>query len=52
LKEEHRLSVFEKRVLRTVFVPEREENGSWRKVQNGELHGLSSSPYIVRGRDV
>jgi hypothetical protein len=30
LWEEHRLRVFEKRVLRKIFGPEREEDGSWR----------------------
>jgi hypothetical protein len=28
--------------------PKREENGSWRKLHNGELHRLYSSPSIVR----
>jgi hypothetical protein len=31
LKEEHRLKVFENRVLRKIFGPKREEDGSWRK---------------------
>jgi hypothetical protein len=30
LREEHRLRVFENRVLRRIFVPKREEDGSWR----------------------
>jgi hypothetical protein len=29
LKEEHRLRVFENRVLRRIFGPKREEDGSW-----------------------
>jgi hypothetical protein len=48
LREEHRLRVFENRVLRRIFGPEREENGSWRKLHNDELHSLYSSPNIVR----
>jgi hypothetical protein len=48
LGEEHRLRVFEKRVLRRIFKPEREEDGSWRKLRNDEFHGLYSSPNIVR----
>jgi hypothetical protein len=48
LREEHRLRVFENRVLRKIFVPEREEDGSWRKLHNDELHSLYSSPNIVR----
>jgi hypothetical protein len=47
LGEEHRLRVFENRVLRT-FGPKREEDGSWRKLHNDELHALYSSPNIVR----
>jgi hypothetical protein len=34
-------------VLR-VFGPKREEDGSWRKLHNDELHGLYSSPNIIR----
>jgi hypothetical protein len=48
LWEKHRLRVFEKRVLRRIFGPMREEDGSWRKLHNDELHGLYSSPNIVR----
>jgi hypothetical protein len=29
LREEHRLGVFEKRVLRKIFGPKREEDGLW-----------------------
>jgi hypothetical protein len=47
LREEHRLRVFGNRVLR-IFGPEREEDGSWRKLHNDELHSLYSSPNIVR----
>jgi hypothetical protein len=42
------LRVFENRVLRRIFGPKREEDGSWRKLHNYELHGLYSSPNIVR----
>jgi hypothetical protein len=48
LREEHRRRVFENRVLRRIFGPEREEDGSWRKLHNDELHSLYSSPNIVR----
>jgi hypothetical protein len=41
LREEHRLRVFENRVLRGIFGPKRDEvTGEWRKLQNGELHSL------------
>jgi hypothetical protein len=44
LREEHKLRVFENRVLRTIFGPRRDETtGGWRK-----LHGLYSSPSIIR----
>jgi hypothetical protein len=48
LGEEHRLCVFENRVLRKIFGPKKEEDGSWRKLYNDELHSLYSSPNIVR----
>jgi hypothetical protein len=48
LKEEHRLVVSENRVLRRIFGHKREEDGSWRKLHNDELHSLYSSPNIVR----
>jgi hypothetical protein len=48
LREEHRLRVSENRVLRRIFGPKREKNGSWRKLHNEELHSLYSSPNIVR----
>jgi hypothetical protein len=47
LREEHRLRGFESRVLRRIFGPEREEDGSWRKLHNDELHNRYSSPNIV-----
>jgi hypothetical protein len=47
LWEEHRLRVFENRVLK-IFGPKMEENGSWRKLHNDELHSLYSSLNIVR----
>jgi hypothetical protein len=48
LREEHRLRVFENRVLRMIFGPKREEDGSWSELHNDELHRLYSSPNIVR----
>jgi hypothetical protein len=48
LGEEHRLSVLETRMLRKIFGPKREEDGSWRKLHNDELHSLYSLPNIVR----
>jgi hypothetical protein len=48
LREEHRLRVFENRVLRKIFGPKREEDGLWRKLCNDELHNLYSSPNIFR----
>jgi hypothetical protein len=49
LREEHRLRVFENRVLRRIFVPKRDEvTGGWRKLHNEELHNLYSLPSIIR----
>jgi hypothetical protein len=49
LREEHRLRVFENRVLRRIFGPKRNEvTGEWRKLHNKELHDLYSSPSIIR----
>jgi hypothetical protein len=40
--------VFENRVLRRIFGPERDEvTGEWRKLCNGELHDLYLSPDII-----
>jgi hypothetical protein len=46
--EEHRLRVSENRELRRIFGPKREEDGSWRKLHNDELHYLYPSPNNVR----
>jgi hypothetical protein len=41
LREEHRLRVFEKKLLRRIFGLKRDEmTGSWRKQHNEELHNL------------
>jgi hypothetical protein len=48
LGEEHRLRIFENRVLRRIFGPKREEDGSWRIWHNDELHDQYSSPNIIR----
>jgi hypothetical protein len=43
------LRVFENRVLKRLFGPERDEvTGEWRKLHNEELHGLYSSTNIIR----
>jgi hypothetical protein len=48
LREEHRLRVFENRVLRRIFGPKRdEETGEWRKLHNEALRDLYSSTSIV-----
>jgi hypothetical protein len=49
IREEHRLRVFENRVLRRIFGPKGDEvTGKWRKLHNEELHILYTSPNIIR----
>jgi hypothetical protein len=48
LREEHRLRVFENRVLKRRFGPKRDEiTGDWRKLHNEELHNSYSAPNTV-----
>jgi hypothetical protein len=47
--EEHRLRVFENRVLRRMFGPKRNEMmGEWRKLHNEKLCNVYSSSRIIR----
>jgi hypothetical protein len=49
LREEHRLRVLENRVVWRIFGPKRDEvTGECRKLHNGELHNLYSSPDVIR----
>ncbi|KAJ4435309.1 hypothetical protein ANN_17919 [Periplaneta americana] len=49
LREEHRLRVFENKVLRKIFGAKRDEvTGEWTKLHNTELHALYSSPDIIK----
>jgi hypothetical protein len=44
-KEEHKLRVYENRVLRRIVGPNRDEvTGEWWKLHNEEHHALSCSP--------
>jgi hypothetical protein len=45
LGEEHRLRVFENRLLRRIFGAKKEEDGSWGKLHNDELHNLFFTEY-------
>jgi hypothetical protein len=48
-REEHRLRVFENRVLRKILGHKKDEvTGEWRKLHSEELNDLYSSPNIVR----
>jgi hypothetical protein len=51
LREERRLRVFKNRVLRSIFVPKRDElTGEWRRLHNKELYAVYkySSPNIIQ----
>jgi hypothetical protein len=49
LREEHRLRVFENRVLRRICVPKSDKvAGGWRKEHNEDLYNLYSSLSIIR----
>jgi hypothetical protein len=49
LTEEHRVRVFENRVLRRIFGSKRDEvTGGWRKLRNEELLNLCASQSIIR----
>jgi hypothetical protein len=49
LRKEYKLRVFEKRVLRRIFGPEREEvTGEWRALHDKELYSLYSLPNTIQ----
>jgi hypothetical protein len=49
LKEEHRLRVFENKVLTRILGTKRDDvTGDWRKLRSEELHSLYSSGNIIR----
>jgi hypothetical protein len=49
VREEHKLGVFENRVLRRIFGLKKDEvTGRWRKLHDEGLHNLYSSPSIIR----
>jgi hypothetical protein len=46
---EHKLGVFENRVLRRIFGQKRDEmTGKWRKLHSKEVHDLYSSQIVIR----
>ncbi|KAJ4438181.1 hypothetical protein ANN_14120, partial [Periplaneta americana] len=52
LREEHRLRVFENKVLRKIFGAKQDEiTGEWRKLHNAELHALILYCFSVKAVD-
>jgi hypothetical protein len=50
-RQEHRLRMFDNRVLRRIFGPKRDEvTGGWRKLHNEEIHNLYCSPRLITCR--
>jgi hypothetical protein len=48
LREEHRLRVFENRLLRRIFGPKREGvTGEWRRLRNEELDGITAHQILL-----
>jgi acyl-coenzyme A synthetase/AMP-(fatty) acid ligase len=49
LREEHKLRVFDNRLLRKIFGPKRDEvTRKWRKLHSEDVSNFYSSPNIVR----
>jgi len=49
LREEHMLIMFQKKVLRRIFGPKRDEiTWEWRELYKEELNNLYSSPIIIQ----
>ena len=49
MREDHKLRVFENRMLRKKFVPKKDETtGHWRRLYKEELFALYASPSIFR----
>jgi hypothetical protein len=46
--EEHRLRMFENRVLRRIFGPKEEVVGGWRRLHSEELRNFYTSPILIR----
>jgi hypothetical protein len=48
LREEHRLRMFENRMLRIIFGPKRDEvTGGWRKLRKEEVHNSYSNRLFI-----
>ena len=51
LREECRLRVFAKRILRLIFGPKMDGNGRWARLHNEELHSLHSFQFFTNTKN-
>jgi len=47
IQEEHKLRVFENRVLRKIIWPKRKEMTAWQELHTEKLYGFYSSPKSI-----
>jgi hypothetical protein len=48
IREKHRVRMFENKVVRRIFGRKRDQVTGWKRLHNGALRDLYSSPSIIR----